>query len=202
MNNLDQALADIANIRSQMAAGTVFQGFGPEVMALTGLLALLTMIAQLIWPSYLAGSLETMLWTWVCIAVVSATLVAIEARARAKRHHGGLADQMVQAALEQFLPAGFAGATLFAVLLVFGADYLWLLPGLWQILVALGIFAAIRMLPNQILIVAAWYFLAGVTMLIVSLEGQSISPWMMGVPFAVGQWLMAALLHFAQKEDA
>lgn len=202
MGNLDRALVDIANIRSQLAAGTVFQGFGPEVMALTGLFALLIMGAQMVWPSLLASSVAAMLWIWVTIALVSSALVAIEARARARRHHAGLADQMVQAALEQFLPAGFAGATLFAVLLVFGPSYLWLLPGLWQMLVALGIFAAMRMLPSQLLLVAAWYFLAGVAMLIIGLEQQTIAPWMMGLPFAFGQLLMAALLHFAQKEDA
>ena len=68
------------------------------------------------------------------------------------------------------------------------------MPGLWQILVAVGLFAATRILPRTINIVAAWYFLAGVTVLIVSAQSQSLMPWAMALPFGVGQVLMAVFL--------
>jgi len=36
MRDLDKALADIGEIRSQIAAGTAFRGYGPATMAATG----------------------------------------------------------------------------------------------------------------------------------------------------------------------
>lgn len=54
MSDLHKALADIGNIRLQLAAGTMFRGFGPSVMATTGLIALATALAQTAWPG-LAG---------------------------------------------------------------------------------------------------------------------------------------------------
>ena len=40
MRDLDKALADIIAIRSQIAAGTAFRGYGPATVAATGGVAL------------------------------------------------------------------------------------------------------------------------------------------------------------------
>ena len=200
MNDLNRALVDIANIRSQMAAGTVFQGFGPAVIALSGCLAFLTTAGQLVWPQALAQTQAGMLWLWIAAAVVSFLLIAYETRARARRYHGGLADEMVQNMVLQFMPIGFAGATIGAVILVFSPSDLWLLPGLWQVLVALGLFASQRALPQSIMLAAAWYFLSGVVVLILAARSGMADALMMGIPFTIGQLLLATLLHFAQGE--
>ncbi len=200
MRDVDRALADIANIRNQLAAGTMFRGFGPAVMAVTGVLAIFMAGAQSIWPEALAADTLILLAGWVVTAVVSAGLIGAEMLARSRRHHGGLADAMIWNAIQQFLPAGFAGGAIGLVLVRFAPDSLWLLPGLWQVLVALGIFASVRSLPPLIALVGAWYFVAGVAVLIVASLGQSLSPWMMGLPFAIGQFLMAAVLYFASGE--
>ncbi|GJD62811.1 hypothetical protein CS379_05715 [Methylobacterium frigidaeris] len=44
--DLDRVLADIVAIRSQVAAGTAFQGCGPSALALTGAPALATASLQ------------------------------------------------------------------------------------------------------------------------------------------------------------
>ncbi len=49
MRDLDKALADIIAIRSQIAAGTAFRGYGPAAIAATGGLALVTAILQFLW---------------------------------------------------------------------------------------------------------------------------------------------------------
>src|ERR1700716_3362662 len=49
MRDLDKALADIFTIRSQIAAGTAFRGYGPATVAATGGLALLTALVQFLW---------------------------------------------------------------------------------------------------------------------------------------------------------
>ncbi len=42
MRDLDKALADIIAVRSQLAAGTAFRGYGPATIAATACVALLT----------------------------------------------------------------------------------------------------------------------------------------------------------------
>ena len=51
MKDLDKALADITAIRSQMARGTEFRGYGPITVAATGLLAMLAAAIQALWRS-------------------------------------------------------------------------------------------------------------------------------------------------------
>jgi hypothetical protein len=201
MTELDKALADLAHIRARLAAGTLFQGFGPAAIAATGLLAIATAEAQALWPHPLARSREMFLAVWVAVALATAALVGGEMIARSRRRHGGLSTAMIVSALEQFLPAGFGGATVAAVFLRFSPQNCWMLPGLWQIFVSLGIFAAARCLPRAVMLAGAWYFLAGTAVLILASEDKALSPWLMGLPFGAGQLLMAAALHFAEGES-
>jgi hypothetical protein len=197
MRDLEKALADIGSIRQQLAAGTVFRGFGPAVIALTGVLALVTASAQAIWLGDPTDAPLGFLSGWAVAAVAAAALIWAEMLTRSRRHHSGLADAMILNAIEQFLPAGAAGVAIALVLFEFAPETLWVLPGLWQILVSLGLFAALRSLPRAVVLAAAFYFVAGVGVLIVSSRTQALSPWLMGVPFAAGQFLLAAVLHIA-----
>jgi hypothetical protein len=196
VSDLRKALSDISDIRQHLAAGTLFRGFGPLVLAATGVLALLTASAQATW-SELAGEPASYFATWTATAVVSAALIGVEMVARTRRHHGGLADAMLFNAVEHFLPVGAAGAIVAAILLCFAPDVSWLLPGIWQMLVALGLFASTRFLPRQVALGGAWYFVAGASALMLGSQVRALSPWLMGVPFGVGQLLLAAIIHVA-----
>jgi hypothetical protein len=46
----------------------------------------------------------------------------------------------------------------------------------------------------------AWYFMAGFAILMLASDSHALSPWTMGLPFVIGQLLMAAVLHFASGE--
>ncbi len=70
----------------------------------------------------------------------------------------------------------------------------------WQVLVSLGVFASVRSLPRSIALAGAWYFLSGFTVVVIASQSHALSPWTMGLPFAAGQLLMAALLYFASGE--
>ena len=200
MRDLDKALADIFAIRSQIAAGTAFRGYGPAAIAATGGLALMTAVAQFLWLDDPSGQPVIFFAGWAATALVSAAIIGVEMRARSRRHHRGLADAMVHQAVEQFLPAGAAGALLAVMLWRFAPETLWMLPGLWQLLVSLGISASARSLPRSVMLGAAWYFVAGFVTLMLASENHALSPWTMGLPFVGGQFLMAAILHFASGE--
>ena len=201
MRDLDKALADILAIRSQIAAGTAFRGYGPATVAATGGVALATAILQFLWLDDPTDRPLAFFAGWVAAALLSAGLIWIEMRARSRRHHSGLADAMIQQAVEQFLPAGVAGMLLAIMLWKFAPETLWMLPGLWQVLVSLGVFASVRSLPRSIAFAGGWYFMSGFTALLLASQSHALSPWSMGLPFLVGQLLTAALLYFASGEN-
>lgn len=192
-----QALADISDIRSQMVASKMFRGFGPSIIALTGMLALVITVLQLRWPAVFAATPTYLLGIWIFAAFVSVLLIGIEMIARSRRHHGDLAVSMNTNAMETFLPIGAAGAVIGLVILMNAPQAAWMLPGIWQILVGVGTFSALKFLPRNVVFVAAWYFTAGAGALIIGSTNQSLTPWMMGVPFIIGQFLMAGILYTA-----
>jgi len=197
MIEVHKALADIGDIRLRLAAGTVFRGFGPAVIAVTGGLALVLGAAQTLGFAAGSGPID-FLAPWVAVAILSAALIGVEMRARTRRHHGGLADAMVLNAVEHFLPFGAAGAVICAIVVRFAPDIDWILPGLWQILLSLGLFASLRFLPRTIAIAAAWYLVAGAAVLLWGCETRALSPAGMAVPFGIGQFLLAIILRVTQ----
>jgi hypothetical protein len=195
MQDLHRALADIAEIRGQMARGTVFRGYGPAALVVTGGLAVLAALAQAVFIPDPAADILRYLALWVATAVAAVIIVGAEAVRRSRRVHSGLADDMIQAAAEQFLPAAVTGALLTFVLLRFAPDALWMLPGLWQLVYSLGVFASCRSLPRSMTAVAVWYLATGLACVAFASGSQAFSPWAMGLPFGVGQVLAAVLLQ-------
>jgi fumarate reductase subunit D len=195
MRDLDKALADITAIRSQMARGTEFQGYGPVTVAATAVLALLAGGVQALWLPEPSANVSGYLTLWIATAAVSVVLIGIEMVARSRRIHSGLADEMIHTATEQFIPAGVAGALLTFVLLRVAPDTLWMLPGLWQIVFSLGFFASCRSLPRPMFAVAVWYLATGLACLAFANGAHAFSPCAMALPFGVGQLLMAGILY-------
>ena len=61
---------------------------------------------------------------------------------------------------------------------------LWMLPGLWQVLYSLGIFASCRLLPRPMFGVAVFYLLTGLTTLAVAQGERALTPGPWGSPSA------------------
>jgi hypothetical protein len=200
MEELDRALADITAIRSQLARGTEFRGYGPMTVAATGFVALAAGLIQALWLPNPAGDLFTYVVIWVATATISVVLIGIEMVARSRRIHSGLADAMIHAATEQFIPAGVAGALLTFVLFRFAPESLWMLPGLWQIVFSLGIFASCRSLPRPMFAAGVWYLATGLASLAFANGAHAYSPWAMAAPYGVGQLFIAAVLYWSVGE--
>ncbi len=192
-----KALADIDDIRSQMAASTTFHGFGPAALMATGIIALTTALIQ----SFVLDRSMLEPWPfltcWIAVAVFSVFVIGAEMVIRTRRRHSGLADAMIYNAVQQFLPAGAAGAAIAAVVFKFSTETSWILPGLWAILVGIGIFPAARTLPRGTIFAGAWYFVSGCVVLMMAASEHAVSPWFMGIPFAVGQFLLAGVIYRA-----
>jgi hypothetical protein len=137
---------------------------------------------------------------WVGMAALAVILTGAEMLARTRRIHGGFADDMLYAAVEQFIPAGVAGTLLTVVLYRFAPDALWMLPGLWQVVFSLGVFASCRSLPRGMFAVGVWYLAAGLATLALAASAP-FAALAMTVPFGAGQFLMAFVLYRATGGD-
>jgi hypothetical protein len=225
MRDLNRALTDISLIRGQLARDTEFRGYGPVALAATGVLALVVAGAQAYWlprpagPEYLQGYLVQAhllaqgylaqgylaqgylyVWLWVATAAVSLLVIGTETIQRSRRAHGDMAVPMLQSAVEQFLPAIIAGGLLTVALLLVAPQSLWMLPGLWQIVFSLGVFASCRFLPRPMFLVGIWYLACGLACLALVPVEQRLSPWIMGVPFGVGQLMVARFLQRSRMQ--
>jgi hypothetical protein len=197
VRDLDRALADIAAIRMQVARGTVFRGLGPAALAATGVLAFAATVCQALWLGGAPAKPRSFFALWIVTAVIAAAIIGVEAVTRSRRIHSDLADEMIHAAIEQFLPIGGAGVLIALVLARFDPGSLWILPGLWQVLVGLGLFGAARLLPRGLVLGGIWYVAAGLTVLALTAAEKTLSPWLMGLPFAGGQLLVAGVLQWS-----
>ncbi len=195
MRDLDRALADISEIRSQIARGAAFRGYGAATLAATGVFALLGAAAQARLVPDPTGDPIGYVVLWAVTAALSIAVIGAETIARSRREHSGMAQEMILSAAEQFLPSGIAGVLLTAVLLRFAPETQWMLPGLWQVVFALGVFASCRFLPRPMLLVGGWYLATALTCLVLARGAHALSPWAMGAPFAVGQLLVAGILQ-------
>jgi hypothetical protein len=132
-------------------------------------------------------------------------MTAFETVLRSRRVHSGLANEMLYAAAEQFLPAVIVSIFLTVVMIRVAPHDGWMLPGLWQIMFSLGVFASCRFLPRQMVGVAVWYLVCGLSSIVLQSDHKSVSPWIMGVPFGLGQLGVAGVLTFCfdgSSEDA
>jgi len=200
MEDLNRALDDIRAMRSQMARGAEFRGYGPATVAATGVLAVAAAVGQQRLLPAPGGNVAAWIGIWVCVAVVAVGLIGVEMVRRARVAHGGLADEMIQAAALRLLPAAVAGALLTVVLWRDAPDCLWMLPGLWQIVLSLGVFSACEGLPGGMRLVAFWYLGTGLCCLGFCSGSLAFSPWAMGVPFGAGGAMAAVLLARAGGE--
>jgi hypothetical protein len=197
MQDLQKALADIDAIKGQVARATVFRGYGPATIALTGLLAALAAGLQALWLDNPGEQLTEYLAIWIGVALLCTALIGAETVTRSRRLHSNLADEMIYAAIEQLIPVGVAGILLTFVLVRFAPESTWMLPGLWQILFSLGIFASCRLLPKGLFAGGAWYLTTGLVCLAIGSRGASWSPWAMAIPFGAGQLMIAGILYRA-----
>jgi hypothetical protein len=105
--------------------------------------------------------------------------------------------------VRQFVPSLASGAVVAAAVMRLAPESAWLLPGLWQLFFAQGVFASCRILPRTVYLAAGYYFLVGSLNFFIWRDGDALSPWAMALPFGVGQLLVAAILYWTlERRDA
>jgi hypothetical protein len=201
MDDLQHALSTINEIRHQLARGSQFRGYGPPSIALSGILALAVATGESAWDGAEKHDLKMALVLWISTALISVAFSTVDTIRRARQVHVELAPAMLHAAVEQFVPSITVGALLTAVLVGVMPDEGWLLPGLWEMIFSLGIFASCRFLPRPMFAVGVWYLAAGLCSICICSGTKTFLPWAMGVPFGIGQLLVAAVLQVCVEEN-
>lgn len=199
MSDLNRALVDIRLIRRQLAESVEFHGYGPLTLSSTALLAVVAGAIQGRWCPEPALHPAQYVALWLTTGFVCAALIATQMLARAGRLHSGMADEMVRIAVTQFLPAAVAGVVLPFVLLHVTPGVFWILPGLWQVIFSLGVFASCRCLPRPMLLVGAWFLLTGFGCLTLG-DVRALAPVTMSGAFAAGMALVAAVHYLCAKK--
>jgi hypothetical protein len=197
---LREALGQIDEIRRQMARTEVFRGFRSLPVAFTGMLAMAAAILQPVWIPEPTRDISAYLTLWVGAAVVGLAASGLEMLIRGRRSSRWMRQQ-TRLAFEQFLPCLVAGGLSTIVLVRSAEAELWMLPGLWSIFFALGIFATRRLLPRATFGVACYYLVLGLADLSMARGDWALSPWAMGVPFGGGQLFAAAVLYSTLERD-
>jgi hypothetical protein len=192
---LREAMTQISEIRLQLARTEVFRGLRALPVAMSGLLALAAAGFQAAWMPRPVEHLSAYLSLWIGAAVVSAVAAGTEMGLRWRAATSPWAREKTWLAVEQFLPCLAAGGLLTFVVVRSSPEAAWMLPGLWQILFSLGIFASCRLLPRAIFGVAVFYLASGLASLALARGELAFSPWAMGLPFGTGQLLAAAVLY-------
>ncbi|MEM8884335.1 MAG: hypothetical protein AAGD14_09715 [Planctomycetota bacterium] len=173
MRELDHALDQIREIRSDLERARVYRGYRAGPTAVTSALA-----AGTGWLQVVANPpLHAVLALWIACAVASAAVIGASMLRRP--------SPRTREALRCLAWPVLAGALVTVALFDRAPE---LLPGLWQIFYALALFASLRLLPRGTILVALFFLTSGLLVL------GSTTALAMAVPFAGGQLVAAWLL--------
>lgn len=197
-----QALAQVSEIREQLARTEVFRGYRSLTVGFSGLVGLTAAVIQATWLPKPTERWGAYLALWFSAAAINLVVVGAEIWLRAKMAEMALARRTTVFAVEQFLPSLVVGGLLTVVIVERASESVWMLPGLWALLFSLGIFASCRLLPRAVSIAGMWYLVAGVLALAWGQGEAALSPWIMGITFGCGQLLTAVLLHVTLERSA
>ncbi len=129
--------------------------------------------------------INSYLGLWIGAAVISTMSAVVEMGIRARHATSPLTRELTLLAMEQFCPCLVAGALLTLVLVHAATESVWMLPGLWQVLYSLGIFASGRLLPRSMFGVAVFYLMTGLGSLAL-MQGPRAQPMGDGPSFLRG----------------
>jgi hypothetical protein len=193
---LHDAIAQISEIRAQIARTGTFRGYRSLTLGISGLTAFAAAGLQALLVPEPQRQISAYLALWLSAATFSILVTGLEMTWRCRREATGLSSRLTWMAVEQFLPCVLAGGLLTFVVAQFLPSSFAMLPGLWSMLFSLGIFASARLLPKPVFFVAGYYLAAGALCLALARGDAALSPWAMAVPFGVGQLMAAGVLYW------
>ena len=131
---LDDALDQIADIRSHMANTRVFRGYRCTTTLFSSVLAITTSIFQALYLPDAVHHVETFLVLWLAVGSLCLVVVACGMLIRYRRSDSPLDRELAVQAAYQFLPCLLTGGLFTYVLGEVAWGTLWIIPGIWAML--------------------------------------------------------------------
>jgi hypothetical protein len=194
---LTDALAQIDDIRRHLSRTVVFRGARAGTCLATAVIAVMAAVVQQVFVPDPLRDLDHYLLIWGLAAAGGILLATVEIAFRSWRNDDGAQRRLTLEFVEQFAPCLVAGALLTWAIFYAPKFPVQLLPGLWMILFAMGVFSVRRVLPRQVTIVGMFYLLCGLAA-VAGPESRdaALHPWAMGAAFGLGQSLLAGILYW------
>ncbi|WP_052031739.1 hypothetical protein [Novipirellula maiorica] len=200
---IDEALQQLDLISAVADRSRTFDGLRAAPTAASGVIALLAAAIQMRLITSSPTPLESYLLLWIGVAAVSLLIVIADMTVRYYRDPTARARRMTLEVLSRLAPAIVVGAALTLIVFVTAPEVAWMLPGLWSVLLGLGIFAASSLLPRSLSQIAIWYIGCGLGVLMLSHGDVALSPLTMAIPFGGGQCFAAWRMHQeTRKQEA
>lgn len=200
--DLHDALTQIGEIRRRVAATGEFRGYRSLPVAMSGVIAIFAAWLQPVFVPPGDEPVRDFTKYWSVVAAIAGAPAAVRIYLFDWRDAHSAGRELTRLAVSQFLPCLAAGALLTIAIVQHSPEFGWALTGLWQILFSLGVFASCRLLPHATLWVGMVYLCSGAWNVAYGrADANAYSPWAMGLPFAAGQLLTAAILYFQQERN-
>jgi uncharacterized membrane protein len=186
MRDLERAMLDIAEVRERLAMTQRFRGYSGVAAAASGCFAIIAGVVQALLAPAPATSEEHRLYAAVWLACGGAALIVNYAAIA----HWFVSDASARDRWQtrtvglSILPALMLGAALTATLI--DANRFGLLPGIWCACYGVGLFASRTLVPREVVLVAALFMLAGISLLFTP-SSIALSWWILPLAFGAGQ---------------
>jgi uncharacterized membrane protein HdeD (DUF308 family) len=192
--DLSRALGQLADIHEQMAKGEIYRGYRSLPVAASGLMGFVAAWGQA--PALGSTDPFGFVLYWAAIATCAGFVGASEIIYNYVVHDDRITRKRTRQVVGQFLPSLLAGAAITVSFVHLSNALIPLLPGLWAICFGIGTFASRPYLPRASGWVALFYYAAGMVLLWIAREPESLRGWWVGGTFGTGQLLAALVLYW------
>lgn len=191
---LKKAIQHLEEIHAQVSRTEFYRGISAITVALTGICGLLAAALQHV----LIDSSNEVIFVlyWASVAAVNVVGMGAVLYWRHINHSDFYERLKTQKLLLQFVPALIGGALLTFIALESSGDLINYLPGLWCLLFSLGIFACQPFYPARLFWAGLYYLSVATMLLMLALESSSLTAWIMGLSFGIGQLGVAGILYW------
>jgi hypothetical protein len=199
--NTQQALSEIKEIGDILARTQHTSCFRPFPIAGTALLGLVAAsFAETVMSPMIMGS-GAFVGYWFAVAMLCVLAMAADLGKRYWTTDSELQRGRTRIALYQFAPCLLIGGFTTLCVLPTHEQPSSMLPGLWCILISLGIFATLNNAPRAMVFPAAFYAIIGGLFWRFEDWTIGLGSWSMGLAFGVGQLWTAAILWRGPSHD-